>query len=71
MCYNKKQRLQKQNKTEHNFIIIHMNTLTTKMNIKQNINDFIFLYVLGFLNTSIGYRISCVDLKYNTTCLTK
>ena len=52
-------------------IIIHVNTLTTKMNIKQNIIDFIFLYVLGFLNTNIEYRISFVDLKYNKTCFTK
>ena len=71
MCYNKKQRPEKQNKTLHNFIIIHVNTLTTKMNIKQNTIDFIFLYLLGFLNTNIGYRISIVDLKYNKTCFTK
>ena len=71
MCFNKKQRSEKQNKTEHNFIIIHVNTLTTKMIIKRNIIDFIFLYVLGFLNTNIGYRISFVDLKYNKKCFIK
>ena len=65
MCYNKKQRPEKQKKNpDHNLIIIHVNTLTTKMNIKQNIIDFNFLYVLGFLNTNIGYIISFVDLKF-------